>query len=153
MTSPTATSPRDVLGRSLAAAVERGPAAFADLFAVDGALEYPFAPTGIPRRIQGCEQIRAHLAGRQSATLLRFRGYRSTAIHQTDDPEVIVAELELHGTVVTTSQPVVLPSIAVVRVRDGEILSYRDYFNPLAPAEATGRLPELFAMLTGEQPT
>jgi hypothetical protein len=153
MTGPTAVSPRDVLDRAFTAAVEHGPAAFADLFAVDGALEYPFAPTGIPRRLQGREQVRAHLAGRQSAALLRFQGHRSTAIHQTHDPEVIVAELELHGTVVATGRPVVLPSIAVLRVRDGEIVSYRDYYNPLAPAEATGRLPELFAMLTGEQST
>jgi ketosteroid isomerase-like protein len=153
MTRPRAASPREVLDRAFTAAVQHGPAAFADLFAVDGTLEYPFAPNGIPRRLRGREQVRAHLAGRQSATLLRFQAHRATAVYQTDDPDVIVAELELRGTVVATGRPVVLPSIAVLRVCNGEIVSYRDYYHPLAPAEATGRLPELFAMLAGEQST
>ncbi len=94
-----------------------------------------------------------HLAARQNATLLKFQGYRADSVHQTHDPEVIVAELELHGTVIGTGRPVRLRSIAVIRVQGGQIVSYRDYYNPIAPAEATGRLPELFSMLSSQQPT
>lgn len=146
-------SPREVLEGAFAAVVRDGPTAFADRFAEDGTVEYPFAPTGVPGRLAGRDAIRTHLASRQSATLLRFQGYRVEAVHQTHDPEVIVAELELHGTVTATGRPVRLRSIAVVRVRDGQLVAYRDYYNPLAPAVATGRLPELFSMLTGQQPS
>jgi len=38
----------------------------------------------------------------------------------------------------------------VIRVRDGRIVSFRDYVNPVALAQVTGRLPQLFAALTGE---
>lgn len=149
----SAASPREVLERTFAAVVNHGPAAFADRFAADGTLEYPFAPTGVPNRLQGRDAIRTHLASRQNATLLKFQGYRAEAVYQTHDPEVIVAELELHGTVIGTNRPVRLCSIAVIRVRGSQIVSYRDYYNPLAPAQATGRLPELFSVLASQQPT
>lgn len=56
------------------------------------------------------------------------------------------------GTVVATGRRFDLPAIAVLRIRGGEIVSYRDYVNPLTGAQATGRLPQLFAALARELP-
>ncbi len=41
-----------------------------------------------------------------------------------------------------------LPSIGVIRVRQGEIVSYRDHVNALGLAQVTGRLPELLSAST-----
>jgi ketosteroid isomerase-like protein len=53
---------------------------------------------------------------------------------------VIIVEYEAHGTVVTTGAPFRQTVIAVFRVRDGQIVSYRDYLDPLP----------LIAALTGQ---
>jgi hypothetical protein len=43
-----------------------------------------------------------------------------------------------------------LPAIFVMRVRDGEIVSSRDYHDAIASARARGQLGELFAAVTGD---
>jgi hypothetical protein len=40
--------------------------------------------------------------------------------------------------------------IMVTRIRDGQIVSSRDYFNPLDSAAALGRAPELLASVLGQ---
>jgi uncharacterized protein len=71
----------------------------------------------------------------------------SRALAFSSDPEVIVAEFEYQGTDPGTGEPYALPGIFVLRVRDGQIVSSRDYFDHLAAARARGRLGELFAAL------
>jgi ketosteroid isomerase-like protein len=60
---------------------------------------------------------------------------------------VIVAEFEYQGTVAETGEPFALPGIFVLRVRDGEIVSSRDYFDHLTSARVRGRLDTLVAEL------
>jgi ketosteroid isomerase-like protein len=71
----------------------------------------------------------------------------NVTIHETTDPEVIVAEFEYQGTT-DADEPYALPAIFVMRVRDGEIVSSRDYHDHLASARVAGRLGDLFAALT-----
>jgi ketosteroid isomerase-like protein len=49
---------------------------------------------------------------------------------------VIIVEYEAHGTVIPTGAPFEQTVIAVIRVRDGLVVSYRDYLNPLPLMEA-----------------
>jgi uncharacterized protein len=103
----------------------------ADLYAQDGTLELPFAPPGVPRRIRGREEIREYLraAGQRARQAgRRIVRYDPVVVHETADPEVIVAEFELHGEVTATGGAYRMPFIQVLRVRDGRILSMRDYF-------------------------
>lgn len=110
---------------------------YVDCFAEDGVLVFPFAPPGFPARVQGRAAIRALLAPRYEA--LRASGrqigaYENLRVHETRDPEIIVAEFE---TVVAT------PAggserrafIHVLCVRNDEIVEQRDYFDSLALAE------------------
>ena len=104
-----------------------------ELFAADAVLELPFAPEGLARRIEGRDAIRAALEPRYTAARATGRKltYANLVIHDTADDEVIIAELEalsreLDGT--TT----VLSFIQVYRVRAGEIVLQRDYFDSLA---------------------
>jgi uncharacterized protein len=72
----------------------------------------------------------------------------NVTIHETTDPEVIVAEFEYQGTSPSTGEPYALPAIFVLRVRNGEIVSSRDYHDHLASARVSGRLGELFAAVS-----
>ena len=78
------------------------------------------------------------------------RRVANVTIHETTDPEVIVAEFEYQGTDPVSGAPYALPAIFVLRVRDGEIVSSRDYHDHLASARAAGRLGDLFAALSAQ---
>jgi len=129
----TATS-REVVERILRAGREQDTEAFVDLFAPDGYVEWPYRPAGVPGRVEGRDSIREFLAG--AAGLVKFDEYRDTVIHETADPEVVIVEYEAYGTVLPTGAPLHQTIIAVVRIRDGLVVAYRDYLNPLVLAEA-----------------
>jgi ketosteroid isomerase-like protein len=134
MTEPAGTNtatPREVVERVHRLAMVYDIEGEADLFAPDGVLEWPFAPAGAPRRLQGREEIRAVLGPlarrvRQAGT--RMTGFHNVVVHETLDPEVIIVEFEAHGEVEATGSTYELPYIQVFRVRDGEIVWFRDYF-------------------------
>ena len=120
---------------------------FADLFAHDGVLRFPFAPPGMPREIRGREAIRASRtseAGRRS--LLAMDGV-DLVVRETDDPEVVVTEIEHYGHSQALDGPYRFRALGVIRVRDGEIVSYDDYMDPIATAALLGRTDELTAAL------
>lgn len=130
----TATS-RQVVEQVLRAGREMDTETFVNLFAPDGYIEWPYRPAGVPGRVEGREQLRAFLSG-QANGLVRFDEYRNTVIHETTDPEVVIIEYDAHGTVIPTGAPFHQTIIAVLRIRDGLVVSYRDYLNPLVLAEA-----------------
>jgi len=120
---------------------------FADLFAEDGVLRFPFAPPGTPREIRGREAIRASRAaetGRRS--LLAMDGVE-LVVRETDDAEVVVTEIEHYGHSRALDGPYRFRALGVVRVRDGQIVSYDDYMDPIAMAALLGRTDELAAAL------
>lgn len=152
MTHVPSARPRDVFARLQMVIRANDAGAVADLMAVDGVIEWPFAVPTVPQRLEGRDEIREYMTRSPVASLMRFDDLRLAAIHETLDPEVIVVETTTCGTDVATGRRFELPAIAVLRIRCGEIVSYRDYVNPLTGAQATGRLPQLFAALTREQP-
>ena len=76
---------------------------------------------------------------------------RNIAVHQSTDPEVIVAEWDYHGLVTTTGRSFQVSNIQVSRVRNGQIVASRDYHNHLVLAEVLGQLPILLAALANEE--
>ena len=121
---------------------------FADLFAVDGVLRYPFTPPGMPAEIRGRETLRtAHGDAAQRRALFEIEAV-DVVVRETDDPEVVVAEIEHHGYSHVIGGPYRFRALGVIRVRDGEIVSYDDYLDPVALAALLGRTPELVAALT-----
>lgn len=118
--------------------VEHGDVVFADLFAADGVLEYPFAAPGMPTRIEGRDAIKAFHGNLGKLRDRLNREGTSWTLHETTDPEVVVAEIEHHGTTVPEGNPYQIIAVGVMRVREGEIVSYRDYMNPLAIAALAG---------------
>ncbi|MEJ3745084.1 nuclear transport factor 2 family protein [Actinomycetes bacterium KLBMP 9797] len=96
-----------------------------ELYAEETHVVHPFDPDRSPA-LRSRDELREHF--RPSGPPLRRRPANIT-IHQTADPEVIVAEFEYQGTMPSSGEPFALPAIFVLRVRDGEIVSSRDYFD------------------------
>jgi ketosteroid isomerase-like protein len=130
----TATS-REVVGQLLRAGREQDAAMFVELMAPDGYIEWPYRPPGVPGRVRGRTEIHEFLTA-SAAPFIRIDEHRDVVLHETTDPEVIIVEYAAHGTVVETGAPYQQMVIAVFRIRNGQILSYRDYLNPLPLAEA-----------------
>jgi uncharacterized protein len=128
-------SPRQVFERIQHISLHRD-APVADLYAPDGVHEWPFALPGVPRRLSGQDQIRAFFSRAAGAGRFEFHEFRDVVVHETADPEVIIAEYDIHGQVKDTDRTFVFSYILVLRVRDGQIVSLRDYLNPLAMADA-----------------
>jgi ketosteroid isomerase-like protein len=142
-------SPRDVAELVRQMVAGEGDVVFADLFAADGVMAYPFAPPGTPRELRGRDAIREYFSARAaSRDLLRMEGVEAV-IRDTDDPEVVVTEITHHGWSEATSAPYRFTALGVVRVRDGEIVHYDDYMDPIALARLLGRTTDLAAALTG----
>ncbi len=126
-------SPREVFGRLIGGISEGRWAGLADLYAEDAVVEQPFA--GAPfARIEGRETIRAHFTG-ASGTGMRLAA-RDIVVHETTDPEVIVAEFVYDITTGTGSGTGA--NVQVLRVRDGLIQATRDYHDHIALARAAG---------------
>ncbi|MCD9594586.1 nuclear transport factor 2 family protein [Streptomyces sp. 8ZJF_21] len=102
---------------------------FADLWAVDGTMEFPFAPPGRPRLLEGREAVREYL--RDYTDHIDLRTVTHEVVHLTEDPAVLIVEFSVDAVAVGTGRPLHPTYIAVITVRDGEIASYRDYWNPL----------------------
>jgi ketosteroid isomerase-like protein len=121
---------------------------FADLFAADGVITYPFAPPGHPAELRGSDAIRDYFAavGPSSRALFTMAGVDAVT-WQTDDPEVVVTRITHHGTSHVTGAPYEFTALGVIRVRDGLIVRYEDYMDPIALARLVGRAGDLAAAL------
>ncbi|WP_405819461.1 nuclear transport factor 2 family protein [Streptomyces sp. NBC_01390] len=126
-------SPADLYRHSLRLLLDKDIPGWLDLWAEDGVLEFPFAPEGWPERLDGKEAIAAYM--RPYPDHIDLHDFPAVQIHETLDPQVIVVEMRGVGLLVETGSPFDMTYIAVVTVRDGRILSYRDYWNPLAVLE------------------
>jgi ketosteroid isomerase-like protein len=149
MAEPSVLSPTEVAVqvRRMVAGEE---VSFADLFAADGLLEYPFDIPGIPRELRGQEAIRAHFA-KAPASRAAFRIEDVSAIiHQTDDPEVVITQIEHRGTSTVTGRPYRSRALGIIRVRHGRIVHYQDYMDPIGTARMLGRTDALVAALRAE---
>jgi hypothetical protein len=122
---------------------------FADLFAADGVLTYPFAIPGQPAELRGRDAIREFFSGLAASRGVFAMEGVDAVIRETDDPEVVVAEITHHGMSNVTGEPYRHLALGVIRVRDGEIVRYDDYMDGIALARLLGRTRELAAALAG----
>ncbi|MGW4461493.1 nuclear transport factor 2 family protein [Micromonospora sp. NPDC004704] len=114
---------------------------FGNDLAEDAVIEMPFAAPGRPRRVEGRDACRAFTEAGRASLPARFEECRNVVIHETTDPETIVVEYELVGTVTTTHQRAAANFIAVLRVRGGQVVLWREYQDVPAIARALGQPP------------
>ena len=137
----------EVVDRAMDLLLAHDMAGFAGLWAVDGTMEFPFAPAGYPQRLEGRAAVAEYL--RDYTDHVDLRAITSRTVHQTVDPDVVVVEFEVDGTAVRTGRSYRMRYISVITARDGEIAGYRDYWSPVAAAEALGGAEALTALASG----
>ncbi|MFE7031368.1 nuclear transport factor 2 family protein [Streptomyces sp. NPDC057621] len=147
MTTSTSTStstgaaavarPSDLFRRGLRMLIDKDIAAWVGLWDDRGVLEFPFAPDGWPKRLEGKAAVADYM--RHYPDHIDLHDFPDVKIHETGDSGTIVVEMRGVGRVVETGKPFDMTYIAVVTVADGLITHYRDYWNPLAvsPGGAT----------------
>jgi uncharacterized protein len=110
--------------------------AYADMFAPDAVVEWPFNPDGWPKRLEGRDAIRTHVEGvfaRFQAAGRKLVAVRDAVIHSIGKHEVAV---EFSIEAATPNGAARLPYVQFLRVTDdGQIATLRDYFRP-APDSA-----------------
>ena len=133
MSSARAASPREVIERLLAGIAAGATPALAELYAESAVVELPFAqPGGL--RLVGREQLAQHFA-RAGRAPFRLRP-TNVKLHRTTDPEVVVAEYDYQGEMTSTGREFVVANVQIVRVRDGLIVSSRDFHDHAGMAAA-----------------
>lgn len=137
----------EVVRRALQLLLAQDMAGFAGLWAEEGVLEFPLAAPGFPTRVQGRAAVAKYLSGYPD--ILQIKDIPRQRVHQSVDPDVVIVEFEITGTVTATGAPYRMTYIAVITVRNGEIQSYRDYWSPAAAAEVMGGAQELLNAFPG----
>jgi heme-degrading monooxygenase HmoA len=85
------------------------------------------------------------------ASPLRLEDFEVEELYQTQDPEVVIVEVRAKGTVTTTGQPVAATSIQILRIRDGQIVFFRDFADPGILAGVIGEpRPEFARVVTAQ---
>jgi hypothetical protein len=133
---PSAT-PADVLARRRRLVLSGDADGFADLFAPGGVIEAPFAPPGAPSRLEGREAIREY-SRHVVASPLRMEDFEVAELYQTQDPELVIVEMRVKATLTTTGQSFTATSIQILRIREGQIVLFRDFANPRVLEDVTG---------------
>ncbi len=116
---------------------------FSDMCAENVDFEAPYAPGGA-KRIFGREEVAKYMP--VVPEFFSIDELVETAQYRSTDPEVVILEFYArNGVGVKTGLPYDQKYINVIRVRDGKIVQYRDYWNPSVVLEAAGgaeALPE-----------
>ncbi len=122
---------------------------FIDLFDENGVMEFPFAIEGQREKIEGKEKIReVYNSPSPMRKLIEIRKIHST-IHQAGDPDSIIVEFSAEGKIIATGKDFhISSSVAIIKGRNGKILSYKDYPNTIGFAKITGMGPQLLASLS-----
>lgn len=140
-------TPNEVFLRLVHGVADRRLDELPGLYAEQTDVRHPMSPYG-DRPLLSRDALREHFGGGgpRVAEAVRFRP-ANIVIHQTQDPEVIVAEFDYAGTAPATGETVRVPCVFVLRVRDGLIVESRDYIDHVAMARARGGLDQLIAVL------
>lgn len=134
------TTPRDVFA-ALADGISEGRfAELSALYAENTVVEHPQAVPR-PTRIEGRDVVHERFTG-ALAGAYRFKR-KNVVVHETTDPEVIVAEYDYDAESVETGRTTTTANVQVLRVRDGLIVHSRDYHDYLRLAVIRDGVDEL----------
>lgn len=131
---------RAALGHQLAPADS-----FLDMFTEDIVFEFPYAPDGLPNRLDGSAALGFHL--KRLGPLIAFGQMELGSVHTAG--ETVIFEFSCTGQGVNTGAPYNQNYISVVTLRDGRIAQYRDYWNPLVVLTALGGAESAAAAFAG----
>lgn len=98
-----------------------------EIYAPDAVHEFPFAPTGAIRRLEGRDTIAAYM--RQLPERIRFGSFSDVRVREAGDE--LIVEANGHHRRVSDDTPWDLGYIWFITRRNGQVTHIRDYMNPL----------------------
>lgn len=102
---------------------------FVEMFDEDGVMEFPFAPAGGVRRLDGRIALIDYLS--ELGSLVKIADVSVPTVHHTTEPGTIILEFESQGASVATGRAYRQTYVSIIEVSGGRIVRYRDYWNPL----------------------
>lgn len=145
------TSPRDVFLRLVHGVAEGRSNELPDLYAEVTDVRHPMAtPEAEP--LTSRDALREHFTVPPEARAsIPKRRVVDVTVHETADPEVIVAEFAYEFPM-TDGSVTQVPCVFVMRVRNGEIVESRDYIDPIRAHQARDDIDALVAILRAGAP-
>ena len=109
---------------------------FFDLLADDVVFEYVISVPGYPRRVEGRQAV-LDLYGDYDS-YMTVRSADSLQVYRDPVASVVVLEYEVHGESAQTGRPYDNRFVSIVTIRDGKVIRWRDYLDPIAVFDAAG---------------
>jgi uncharacterized protein len=101
--------------------------AFVDMYADDAVHEFPFAPEGMPERLEGKSAIYEYM--KQLPALVKLEAFDILGVREAGDE--LIVEAQSRGTRPATGAPFEMQYVWFITRKDGRISRFRDYMNPL----------------------
>jgi uncharacterized protein len=98
-----------------------------EIDAPDAIREFPFAPRGAVRRLEGRNAISAYM--NQLPDFIRFGLLSAVRVREVGDELII--EATGHHRRVSDDTPIEISYIWFITLRSGQVVHFRDYMNPL----------------------
>lgn len=92
-------------------------------------VEFPFAPDVASRKLVGRAAIYEYLKNYPS--VIDLQRIPTLKINSTDDPNMAIAEWSVSGRVISNGNPYEMSYATFVTVKNGLIVNYREYWNPM----------------------
>jgi hypothetical protein len=109
---------------------------YLEVLSDDVEVEFPFAPPGRPERLRGRENLRRYLE--PLLARIAYDSITGLVVYETDVAGTIVAEMTIGLRLLESDRTYSRRYVAVVRAADGRVVSYREYWNPLALSDRAG---------------
>lgn len=101
---------------------------FIDMFDKNGVMEFPYTPETGVQTIEGRDEMKDYFAHVRGMIVIRDIMNPQTYICQ--DGKNVIIEFECQGKIVATGRPYNQKYVSVIRLTNGKIRRYRDYWNP-----------------------
>ncbi len=110
--------------------------AWLELFDEAVVFEFPYGRATDKVRLEGKSALAEHM--RYFDTIIAMQSMSEPLIHQTLNPDVFIAQFQGRGQLLHNGQVYDQNYISVIEMKEGLIVRYEDYWNPLAVGEAEG---------------
>ncbi|MFC3747034.1 nuclear transport factor 2 family protein [Paenibacillus sp. GCM10012306] len=107
--------------------------AMAALMADDIAYETPFALPGVPNRVEGKEalvQMLDQFIGKEQGMYSSWNIF-NVKVYPAGEPDLFFAEMDGNGVVAQSGHSYEQSYISLLRITDGRVSLWREYFNPI----------------------
>ncbi|QMS86248.1 nuclear transport factor 2 family protein (plasmid) [Nostoc edaphicum CCNP1411] len=107
-----------------------------NLWAEEGVHNMPYAPAGFPNRLEGKETIFRHFSTLPKA--MKRMAFIDRKIYPTLNPNLAIAEYYGETEIADTGRSYNNHYCGLFELRDGRLISVKEYFNPLVFKESFG---------------